>query len=167
MNYMKILSLLIAFGALLTFSSCTKDNETTNPDNSDVYLTCKIDGTAFSAEPLTVGATSTGKNFTVQGNGSGLDALSISMVLNSSYSGVGTYGVGENYLSNTALYLPKVINPAEAFAAVFAGNNAGQIEVTLDDGTYVEGTFYFNCANQNNASQTASITEGKFRAKLP
>ena len=167
MNYMKFLSLLLVFGALLSFSSCTKDNDTANPDNSDVYLTCKIDGTTFSAEPLTVGGTSSGNNFTVQGNGSGLDALSVSMILNSSYKGVGTYGFGENYLSNTALYMPKAINPAEAFSAVFAGNNAGQIEITLDDGTYVEGTFHFICANQNNTSQTASITEGKFRAKLP
>ena len=52
-------------------------------------------------------------------------------------------------------------------SAIFAGNDAGQIEISLDDGTYVEGAFYFKCANQNNTSQTANITEGKFRMKLP
>ncbi len=158
----------ILLGALISFNSCDKDEDDNNNNNAtDVYLRCQIDGANFEADPLTVGGISSNNSLTVQGNEAGLDARAMTMVLNSSYSGVGTYGFGENEFFNIATYLPMATNPAEAYLSSFAGINAGQIQVTSDDGSYVEGTFQFNCNLQSNTSMSASITNGEFRLKLP
>jgi len=162
-NFFSFLLLLVSISIL---SSCNKDDDM-GSSGGDAFLTCKIDGVLFTAEPITVGGISQESNLSVQGNGSGLEAIAISMALNSTYNGPGVYNFGANHLFNTATYLPKASDPANVFAGAFAGNNVGQIEITKDDGTYLEGTFSFQCANQNNQSQTASVTEGTFKFKLP
>jgi len=162
------LTLCLAITVLLM--SCGKDDEM-NPDdpllNGDGFMTCKIDGVDFSASPITVGGIVSGNNFTVQGNGAGLDASAISMALNSSYNGVGVYRFGSDFLFNIGTYIPKASDPINSFTVAAAGTNVGQIEITKDDGEFVEGTFSFECVNQNDQSQRASITEGQFRLKLP
>lgn len=165
MKAFKLFSLIMLLGALFTLGSCDKDDD--DPTTADVYLICKVNGADFSANPLTIGGVATNGALRVQGNTSAGE--SIVMTLNTGYNGEGTYGFGQNFVfsGSTAIYIPNATNPLESYAAALFGNNAGEITVTSDDGTYVEGTFQFNCANQQNTSQTANITEGEFRMKLP
>ncbi len=67
--------------------------------------------------------------------------------------------------NNSGTYIGNPTNPTEACTSVGAADNSGTLNVTLDDGDFVEGTFSIELFCGSTGS-TKNLTDGKFRAKI-
>lgn len=150
--------------SLVTFSSCSKNDDEDSATNGDEFLTAKIDGANYAAAQnpaVIVGAQSTNGVLAVQGGDNNGNTITIALP---NYTGVGTYKTGDNITNqNVIMYLEISGTRPTSWASNFATLTPGTIEITTDDGTTVEGTFSFD---GSDASTTKKITEGKFKAKF-
>ena len=166
MKIIKNLNYPLLIVAVILFTSCSKnnndDNENNNSNGTGEYLTAKIDGTNFEAAQspaVIVSATISNGVFIVQGGNNEGDTIRATIY---EYNGTGTYTTGDN-INNTSS-LSFITLPANSWMSTF-DIGSGTLNVTLDDGEYVEGTFSFE--GYNAADQTTkNVTNGKFRAKL-
>jgi len=167
---------LICIAAL--FTSCSSDDN--GGDNGDTgnngaaeFLTAKIDGADFAASQdpaVLVGAQMAAQGGTtvvvVQGSDNNGNAINFSIF---NYEGVGTYTTGDGPTnSNLIQYL--TVSPFAAWGSNLAtslvgGLTPGEIIITSDDGTTIEGTFSFEGYNADNMT-TKTITEGEFKANF-
>ncbi len=168
MKNSKIKFLLIAILTIFTFTSCNNSDDGNDGSEGEEYLTAKIDGADYAAStnPATIiGATISGDLLAVQGGDNSGNTISFQIF---GYTGVGVYATADAITStNSIRYI--TISPVATWdsSAVtsLAGISPGRIEVTSDDGTTVEGTFYFEGYNASDMS-TKNVTEGKFKAIL-
>ncbi|GAA4236348.1 hypothetical protein GCM10022291_20480 [Postechiella marina] len=167
MRKLKQFALLLTTLCLVTFNSCSSSDDGPNKNSGEEYLTAKIENSGFEAAQspvVIVGAQLANGILAVQGGDNNGNTFSLAI---QNYAGVGVYKTGDNLTNgNLAQYLQ--INPLETWASNLATAavgtlTAGTIEITLDDGEMVEGTFSFEGYNATTKS-TKNITEGKFKA---
>ncbi len=141
----------------VTLISCAKDDSPENENDSNFYLTAKIDGVYFTKENVLASVVPDETAFYSIGAVGG--DFSIGLTLNSPIS-VGTFtpAVGETI---TLFY--QEISPYAVWAASEDGGS-GTITITENNATYVAGTFSFTGVNPLD-NTTKQITEGKFKAK--
>ena len=163
--------LFLMIVSLVSFSSCSSDDNNDNSnDGGDEFLRASVDGVNFVAaqDPaVIVGAQNTNGILAVQGGTNNGDTINFVI---QGYSGIGTYLLADDISnSNLAQYLE--INPApttwlsNGITALLGAINEGVIEITLDDGTSVEGTFSFE--GYNGSDMTVKVvTNGEFKAKF-
>lgn len=148
MKFKTIFILSLAF-----IMSCSKDDSSSS-SNSNITssLTCKIDGTAFSASNIAFQSLSgitliSGTNST---NGLKLIQLSFLDASKGEFD-LGTLPSGQ-YGNNTDLY------NTDDFQ-----NAVGKINITINDEKSVQGSFNFD--GVNTAGKIVKITDGKFVVK--
>ncbi|WP_432410668.1 DUF6252 family protein [Rasiella sp. SM2506] len=150
----------IAFILLLVsipFSSCSSDDDATTPEQTNFFLTAKIDGVDFSAnsaDPLASISNNQTQIFTITGinnNGGRITLTLPSPII------VGTF------TTDTGAILSFVSPNVEVWGAT-EDAGTGTITITANNTTAIEGTFSFTGVNPADNS-TKVITEGKFKAK--
>ena len=163
---LKTLSILLIWVTLLC--SCNKDDDNDSSDAAEGFVSAKIDGVDWksSSDYKTTGAKKTGNILAVQGSDNDGNAINFSIA---NYNGVGTYKTGDSYTnSNQLLYV--TINPIVSWfsnlaTAALGSLSPGTINITIDDGKTVEGTFSFN--GYNGETETIKkITDGEFKASI-
>ena len=169
MKIFKFKTLLLVILSTSLFISCSNDDDESSSGGGDEFLTAKIAGVNFEAskDPATIiGATISNGILAVQGGDNNGNTISFQVA---NYNGTGTYKTGDNFTNtNQILYL--TINPVASWSsniatAALGTLSPGTINITVEDGTVVEGTFSFEGYNADNKT-TKNITEGKFKAEL-
>ncbi len=164
MKTLKKLTYLVVMISLITFTSCSKNNDNNDDNNSggEEYLTAKIDGANYEAAQspaVIVSATISSGIFVLTGGNNNGDTVRATI---NGYTGTGTYTTGDNI--NNTNSLSYITLPANSWISTF-DIGTGTLNITLEDGEYVEGTFSFEGYNAMDQT-TKNITNGKFRAKL-
>lgn len=159
---------LLLLCTAVVVSSCSKDKnneeEENNQNNTGTeFLTAKVNGATFEAaqDPAVIVAATVGNNVLTFHGGKN-NGETIRGTING-YSGVGTYLTG-NDISNPNSLGYVTINPVATWMSTF-NIGTGTLEVTLDDGNTVEGTFTFEGFNAQDQT-TKNITEGQFKAVI-
>ncbi len=168
MKKSKIKILLITFLTVFAFTSCNNNDDDEGGSGGDEFLTAKIDGADFAAStsPATIiGATITNGLLVVQGGDNSGNTISFQIF---GYTGIGTYATADALTSTNGIrYI--TISPVATWdssgVTSITGIAPGTIEVTIDDGVTVEGTFSFEGYNASDMS-TKNITQGEFKAML-
>ena len=156
---------ILLIGLSLVFTSCKKD-EDEDTSNAAEFLTCKIDGSSFSAaqDPsVIVGAQINSGVLAVHGGTNTGETIRLTAY---GYNGVGTYHAGDSFTnSNSLMYVS--ITPVATWSTLFDGTSGyeGDINVTSDDGTTIEGTFSFSGYDAQSKT-VKTISEGKFKALI-
>lgn len=151
---------------LLSFNSCSSDDDggATN-QASQGTISAKINGVNFTSLEITSFASlTTGGNqttLTMQGN---TTTQAISMII-IGYDGVGTYQLTDANVFRSASYIePNINDPINSptWNAPFENSGViGEINISEDTATTIQGTFNFTAKNVNDGS-TKSITDGVF-----
>jgi len=155
---------VLFIGLSLVLTSCKKNDDDTS--NADEFLTCKIEGASFSAaqDPtVIVGAQINSGVLAVHGGTNTGETIRLTAY---GYNGVGTYHAGDSFTNTNSLFYV-TISPVATWTTLFDGTTGyeGDINVTSDDGTTIEGTFSFR--GYDAQSQTVkTISEGKFKALI-
>jgi hypothetical protein len=146
---------LLALSVALTMGSCEEEVPDIPGLPASGTLTAKVDGSDFDAN---VAAQASGGGGVLSIMGSNMVGRAINITL-SSYTGPGTYAFGG--LANTSSALWQETLTSEGGFSTFGGPaGIGEIVITSDDGTTVEGTFFFT--GRNSTGDTRSVTEGTF-----
>ncbi|MCB9059630.1 MAG: DUF5025 domain-containing protein [Calditrichae bacterium] len=168
LKYITILSILILF-------SCSDDSETGMNSNSDINLnpgnmTAKVDGNDWKASQGivfaaistidSVSAMSVTAARTVSATLSEGIGMALSNVLATDQSLENTYNLDGTSIAS--LVFTKTTN---GISVTYAANS-GMIEISEITQSYVKGTFNGVCVNQQNNSDSITITDGKFNATL-
>ena len=150
----KSVLLLMLFSAVL--SGCSSDDDSSSSDQEDYNLTAKVDGVDFLVEDIIISAfNGIGEYYTIFAVGE----ASIGLTLKSPLS-LGTFatGVEEEVAMTYQTNVP--------FAVWGASDDigSGSINITVNNDTYIKGTFSFTGFNAaDNTSKV--ISEGKFKAQ--
>ncbi|PWI31148.1 hypothetical protein DI383_00290 [Flavobacteriaceae bacterium LYZ1037] len=172
MKTLKHVTLLLMCVSLITFSSCSKDDDGGDGGGdqgaASGTITAQINGDSFTSLEMTSFASSTtgGGQTTLilQGN---TQSQAINMIING-YDGVGTYELSDSNVFISASYMePNVSNPtnSQTWSAPYQDSGiVGEIKISEETDTHVKGTFHFTGKNSNDNS-TKSITEGAFNLK--
>lgn len=157
--------MLIALALVFTATSCSKDDD--GDDGGEAAagtVKAKVDGTNFTSSSQTTTATlvNSGGTSTLSIFGSDLNGKTITLGINGSYDGVGTYNIGggANVFVN-ATYSEASTSGVTAWQAPFDDTVAGEINISESSDTKVVGTFNFT-AKTSDGSSTKVITEGSF-----
>ncbi len=157
--------MLIALALVFTATSCSKDDD--GGDGGDAAagtVKAKVDGANFTSASQTTNATlvNSGGTSTLSIFGSDLNGKTITLGINGSYDGVGTYNIGggANVFVN-ATYSEASTSGVTAWQAPFDDTVAGEINISESSDTKVVGTFNFT-AKTSDGSSTKVITEGSF-----
>lgn len=154
---MKNLKTLLVFICLSVVFSCSDATDEDLGLSGEGSLTATVDGTTFTSLKATVGATSTNGVAIIQGSNASGEFIRINIA---NYTGVGTYTTGDS-LSNTSSISYGTVNPVATWMSTF-NLGSGTIEITVDNGTTISGTFSFEGINQGSPNKT--ITNGSFSA---
>lgn len=169
MGTLKNISLLIMCFSLITFSSCSNDDDGGDGGGdqgaASGTITAKINGTSFTSLEMTSTATTvTGggqTTLTMQGN---TQTQAINMIING-YDGVGTYEISDDNVFRIASYIePNASNPAnsQTWSAPYQDSGViGEIKISEETASNIKGTFHFTGKNSNDDS-TKNVTEGSF-----
>jgi hypothetical protein len=152
---MKKISLLLFLSVLI---SCGDTDETIGISGKG-SLTAKVDGVAFTALSVAVGATITNNILIIQGSNANGAGITMTIM---NYNGVGTYKIGDNILNNSGM-IYGTINPIVSWVTTF-NIGTGTLTVTEDNSTTVKGTFSFVGENNEPTLTRKTITEGAFTA---
>lgn len=147
------------FGCLIIFTiaSCKKSEKVAK--QIDGTMTAKVDGKEWTAT-LAVQATKSGTVLAIGGTGSE-GQININIT---NYAGVRGYALGGPITNmNNGMWTTTAIPPV-AYNNLL-GQGTGEINITKEEGDYVEGNFSYSAKNQTSGV-SVSLTEGKFRAKL-
>lgn len=142
---------------LFTVAACKKNDDAQVTDGN---MSAKVDGKEWTAG-LAVQATKSSGVLAIGGTGNGAQ-ININVL---SYTGVKTYPIGGSVTStNTtqAIYTTTALPPVVYNTMV--GQGVGTLDITKEEGGYIEGTFSFTAKTTTGTNVT--ITEGKFKAKL-
>ena len=172
MRNLKQIMLFVMVGSLLTFTSCSKDDDGDGGSSKggSEFLTVKIDGSSFSAstDPASlISAIVDSGVLAVQGSTNDGKYLRFNIL---NYTGEGTYDTGDNISNSNLIQYGDISTPTVAWISsgiIALGNSAatGTITVTSDNGSTVEGTFSFTGYNADDMT-TKSFTEGEFKASI-
>lgn len=181
----KLITMCLLLAASVTFYSCEKDK--TNPDDPktntpvdpttyDQYITCKIDGTTYTAY-YTAGHTTylncvfnnsvqtvfeTSADQITSGSESLLSNMSITL-FGFQAKEAGTYEGGDDlYLDGT---LERMVNGSKQ-RLDFVVVHGETLTVDSYSNGYITGTFAVEVYDENSTSDKYNITEGKFRMKV-
>ena len=172
MKNLKQIMLFVMVGSLLTFTSCSKDDDGDGDSikGGSEFLTVKIDGASFSAstDPASlISAVVDSGVLAVQGSTNDGEYLRFNIL---NYTGTGTYTTGDALTNSNLIQYGDISTPTVAWISsgiISLGNSSatGTITVTSDDGSTIEGTFTFTGYNASDMS-TKSFTEGEFKASI-
>jgi len=157
MRTIKILSLLLFVG--LAFTACKSDDDGgDNPSNAEGSLTAKVNGASFESDPsLTqVQLLNNGTVLAITGP-KAQETIQFNV---NAYSGVGTYDVSPTTIASYGIVRDPndPVGSAETYVAV----TDGELNISQDSGTNIQGTFSFVGVNPMDPSDTVNITDGAF-----
>lgn len=141
---------LAAFGLLLTFSACKKDN-----DKNSTFFRFKVDGASFEATGLLAYAVDFSSENTFYGikDQSGNESCYINVPATAT---PGTYTLdGGDY---NAYY----IDANDKSYSTHWGDGIGTLTIEEIDGSHAKGTFQFDCYDSATETLKKTITEGEF-----
>jgi len=161
----------IAFLVVLSFSSCSNDDDDATGSVGEGTMTAKIDGASFSnsnsAGQATIASLPLGDNLVIQASNS--DGKSINIVING-YTGTGTYEINSSGTNpNTGIYTETdIANPTntQIWQAPYQNSSIGTVKITEETATAVKGEFSFKAKNAGN-NTVKDITEGFFNLQKP
>lgn len=172
MRNLKHIMLLVMVGSLLTFTSCSKDDDGGSGGNAvSGTLTANIGGASFQSMEISSKATLANAggidNLIIIASNSDGNAFSISIF---GYTGVGTYDItGASLGVVTASYTETDVNlsnPAasttEIWQAPYDDTKVGTVSISEETDTNVKGTFSFTCKNVNGDNSVKVVTSGEF-----
>ncbi|MEM9819720.1 MAG: DUF6252 family protein [Bacteroidota bacterium] len=148
-----------------TFSliGCSNDDADLTPNDLEGKVTCKIDGTDFES---TIASATIGNGvFSMQGGTN--EGQTINITIGTGYNGVGRYSTGGvlSNINHVVTYVPSAVNATQSWSSFGAPENSGELNITSEDGEWVEGTFSIVVFNvDSNATKT--LGEGSFRVKI-
>ena len=153
MKLFKKTLLILAIFAGFTFQSCSSDDDSPEPQNTDLFIKFTADGEAFSyADP----ATASSQNLTINGQNGDDNTVS-------TYSSVsiwfplqittGTYDFSGDFFQDGDYKL----NFESTALSVDGWSNTGAVIITAVTSEYIEGTF-------TGTIDGVAITNGEFRA---
>lgn len=154
----------VIFAALIVFTSCSKDddegeNNNNNPNPTTGAMTCKVNGTAWTAT-LAVVATNANGLLTVTGSDSNAHQCQATVF---NHTGVGSYPLGGSMTNPNTGRWTEGLGQNDTYSTML-GLGTGTIEITEITATNVKGTFSFTA--KNGAGTEVSITEGSFNAPI-
>ncbi|CAL66777.1 hypothetical protein [Christiangramia forsetii] len=154
-------SLILLFGCFL-FSGCSNDDDS---NISNQYLTAKIDGLDFAAEPINSikilrNTDNYGTNLYVKGIS--LEGDFIEFVIYS-YKGPGKYYFGNNYFDKSWIKFHQLSSLEEWETIMDLNKRSNFVEITLNDGVSIEGNFSFD-GKSKMTGVSKLISDGVFRA---
>ncbi len=142
---------------IIVLSSCSSSDDSSDSNQSDYFLTAKVDGVNYSRDFVTVSALPNESDVYII---SGVDEISsIGLTLESPIA-TGTFTPTVGTL--TVLFYQE-INPYAVWGAS-EDEGSGTITITENTDTYIKGTFSFTGVNPTDNS-TKVITEGQFKAQ--
>ncbi|WP_400075269.1 hypothetical protein [Winogradskyella sp. R77965] len=151
----------------ILFNSCSSDDDAPSSEDSDYFLTAKIDGVDFSGDASSlVSIQADGTDFfNIKGISSNGDQITITLI---SPTATGIFPMS----NETGVLAPRTtfsIPSGENWSThVLQGTEiigSGTATVSINDDTYMEGTFSFIGYNPLDNFSAKVITEGKFKAK--
>lgn len=151
----------------LTLVACGDDDAQTNtntlPDGT--YIQGKVDGTMFSSTIMgqstaiaTRQGTGEGTLITVQGTSMDTNTMLVAMM---GITTTGTYTVDAEDDGTVLAYFGA--SESTSYDTSDCAGASGTLNITFIDATKVEGTFSFVGKNDDNCSQSKTVTEGSFR----
>ena len=155
------LSLTLFLGCFLLLG-CSGDDDV---DISDQYLTAKIDGANFVAEPknsiqILRNTNGYGTNLYIKGMSIEGDFIEFSVY---GYDGPGKYYFGDNYFNNSWIKYHQISNLEDWESIMDLSNRSNFVEILLIDGGSIEGKFSFN-GKSNISGISKIVSEGSFKA---
>ena len=152
--------------AMISFTACDKDDDD-NPDNANNNnqnpaggtMTCKVDGTDWSAD-LSVVATKDDGNEIVSAAGTSANSHQCFFSINN-FTGAGDYTLGGSLTNPNLGRFSQGTGVNDQYTTML-GTGSGMVSITEVSDTGFKGTFHFTA--QNNAQEEISITEGAFEA---
>lgn len=162
--------LLIMMLSLVTFTSCSKDDDGGSGGNAPSgLLQAKVDGSNFQSMEIASSATvaNGGQNLIIIATNSDGNAFSFTVI---GYDGVGTYQIGGGAnISNSASYSETNVNlgnpqnsTTELWQAPYDDTIAGEISIAEETDSKVIGTFNFTCKNVGGDQSIKTMTDGSF-----
>ncbi len=156
-TFLKTALILLIIVGVLSSCSSDDDNDDTNQEQSNYFLTAKVDGVDFSRDFVTVSALPDESDvYIISGVG---EVSSIALTLESPIS----TGAFIPTVGGLTVLFYQEINPY----AVWGANEdagSGTITITENTDTYIKGTFSFTGFNPLDNS-IKEITEGNFKAR--
>lgn len=176
MKKLKQLVLFLTTAALITFSSCSTNDDGGDGGNAPSgLLVAKVDGKSFKSFELsssaTISAVGPGKNLIIIATNSDGNAFSMTIM---GYTGAGTYEFsGANAtVTNVASYSETEVNlsnptasTTELWQAPYDDTLVGSVSISEETDTKVIGTFSFKAKNVGGDNSIKNITEGSFNLK--
>ncbi|WP_406684623.1 DUF6252 family protein [Seonamhaeicola sp. MEBiC1930] len=173
MRDLKKIMLFLLVGILLTFESCSNNDDTGGASNAPSgTLTAKIDGTSFQSMEISSSATivdvGVNKNLVIIASNSDGNAFAITIF---GYTGEGTYKLtgADLAVTNTSSYTETDVNlsnptasTTEIWQAPYDNTEVGSVSISEETDTKVIGTFSFTGKNVNGDGSVKSITDGSF-----
>ncbi len=158
LNNLTLLCLLMSF----TFLSCSKDDETTGPEDGNNNstkntLTCKVNGVEWNAS-LAVVANNSNGIVSITGSDSNAKQCNFSLM---NVSGTGTFEVGVTMTNPNLARWTAGLDPNDTYTTT-VGLGGGTVTITEFTSTGFKGTFEFTA--KNSSMTEVSITEGNFNA---
>ncbi len=142
---------------IVALTSCSSDDDSSGSEQSDYYLTAKVDGVDYSRDFVTVSTLPDESDvYIISGVG---EVSSIALTLESPIS----TGVFTPTLGGSTVLFYQEINPFVIWGAT-EDEGSGTITITENTDTYIKGTFSFTGVNPLDNS-IKEITEGQFKAQ--
>ncbi len=123
---------------------------------TDGSMSAKINGEAWTAG-LAIQAVKAGTVFELAGTGNGWQ-INFHVI---GYSGAKTYALGGAATNMTNVTTTNT-GTLEGYSSAM-GLGSGQLVISKDDGSTIEGTFSYTA--KTTAGKTVTVAEGKFKAK--
>lgn len=160
MKTIKFSLLLFLATASLTFTSCSKDDDSNDAEKtSDTFIRFTAEGTDYDFEDI---ITAEGNNITFNGNnGASLSDpgdMQISVWVPKSYD-EGTHTIMDEFGADYTVSFT-----AEVMGFDFDFAEEGSIVITKKTADYVEGTFTATVVSSDDSTKSISISKGSFRA---
>lgn len=161
------------FGMLaltLCFAACSSDSDGNGGGStpSGTYLKAKVNGTQFQTleiqgQSLAVAnKTGSGANTLIMIQGSGDMTATNSMVINLiGITETGTYNITPDDDGNVLAYVENA--NTKSYDTSNCEGATGVLKITALTDTKIEGTFSFTGKDDENCSDTRSVTDGSFR----
>ena len=169
----KFLTICAIFCSLIltTTTSCSSDDDGGSGGGDPAangVLKATIDGAGFESTPitssLTIIETQSGKSFFI--TATDLQGRNITLQIALGYEGEGNYEIGGENLAfvNASWIVVDISNPlnSETYVAPYDDTSVrGEMQISSDDGSNVQGTFNFTAKLQSGSS-VVNVTNGSF-----
>lgn len=172
MRNFKQIMLFVMIGSLLTFTSCSKDDDGGGDGSvASGTLTAKIDGQSYQSMEISSSVTLANAggidNLVIIASNSDGNAFAITIF---GYTGEGTYDITGNTIGAvTASYTETDVNlsnptasTTEIWQAPYDDTLVGSITISEETDSKVIGTFEFKCKNVGGDNSIKDITTGAF-----